>query len=311
MEVGLFVEPQAGGSYTRLVELAQWAEANGVDAFARSDHYLNMNESVEATDAIVSFGGLAAETESIRLVSLVSPITFRHPAVMAKSATTLDEMSGGRFSLGVGTGWMETEHAAFGLDLPELAERFERLEEALTVIRTAFDGGGTFTGTYYQLDLDTVAPPASDGLDIIVGGGGPKKTPTLAGRFADEYNMFLTDEETLTARHAVFADAARAAGRNPDDILVSFAGPGLFFASGAEHDAEIADRAAKRGMTTEDYLTLLDSRSIPHGTLDDAAEAMAMYASWGIGRYYVQEYAHLDDVGIDRLAPVFEAMRRR
>ena len=104
MEFGLFVEPQFGGSYDRLLELAQWSEAFGLDAFARSDHYLNGDSSFDTTDALISFGGLARETSSIRLVSLVSPITFRHPSVMAKSATSLDEMSGGRFTLGVGTG---------------------------------------------------------------------------------------------------------------------------------------------------------------------------------------------------------------
>ena len=311
MELGLFVEPQVGGSYQRLLELARWAEDQGIDAFARSDHYLNMDESAHATDALVSFGGLAAETSSIELVTLVSPLTFRHPAVMVKSATTLDEMSGGRFSLGVGTGWMEPEHVRFGLDLPSMSERFERLEEALAYITTAFSGGGSTSGTYYSLDLDSVMPRASEGLRVVVGGGGPKKTPTLAARFANEYNMFITNRETLESRLDVFRSAARSAGRDPSTILVSFAGPAMFFADEAEHDAEMAARAAKRGITTDEYTAMLSDRSIPHGTLEDGADAMAEFASWGIGRYYVQEYAALDDVNTDKLGPVFAALGRQ
>jgi len=311
VELGLFVEPQVGGSYQRLLELAVWAEDQGIAAFARSDHYLNMDKSAHATDALVSFGGLAVETSSIELVTLVSPITFRHPAVMVKSATTLDEMSGGRFSLGVGTGWMEPEHVRFGLDLPSVAERFERLEEALTYMTTAFSGGGTASGKYYSLDLDTVSPKASQNLRIVVGGGGPKKTPTLAGRFANEYNMFITDRETLESRLSVFRAAAESAGRNTSEVLVSFAGPAMFFATEAEHDAAISDRAAKRGITTDEYTAMLADRSIPHGTLDDGAVAMAEFESWGVGRYYVQEYAALDDVDTNTLGPVFAALGRQ
>ncbi|MDJ0792379.1 MAG: LLM class flavin-dependent oxidoreductase, partial [Acidimicrobiia bacterium] len=161
MELGLFVEPQVGGSYRELVNLAQWAESQGLDVFARSDHYLNGDESADTTDALAALAGVAVETSSIRLSTLVSPLTFRHPAVMAKSATTIDEISGGRFTLGVGTGWMESEHLAFGLDLPPMAERFERLEESLQYLRTAFEGGGTFRGDHYSLEAATVAPPGS------------------------------------------------------------------------------------------------------------------------------------------------------
>ncbi|MGI9667550.1 MAG: LLM class flavin-dependent oxidoreductase, partial [Acidimicrobiia bacterium] len=229
MELGLFVEPQVGGSYRRLVELAQWADAAGVDAFARSDHYLNMQESAHATDALVSLAGVAVETNDVRLVTLVSPLTFRHPAVMAKSATTLDEISGGRFTLGVGTGWMESEHEAFGLELPPLAQRFEMLDDALAYIRGVFDGGSHPDGTHFQSMRADIQPTASSGLKIVVGGSGPKKTPTLAGRYADEYNMFVTDAETLASRRDVLRSAATAAGRDPESILISFAGPAMVF----------------------------------------------------------------------------------
>ncbi len=298
-----------GGSYRRLVELAQWAERFGLDAFARSDHYLHMDHSAHATDALVSLAGVAIETDTIRLLTLVSPITFRHPAVMAKSATTLDEMSHGRFTLGVGTGWMESEHEAFGLDLPPLAERFEQLEESLAYIRTVFDGGGNFDGSHFSLDLPSVSPKASRGLRIVVGGGGPKKTPRLAGTYADEYNMFVTDHDTLEQRLDVMRKAATAAGRNPDTILISFAGPSFIYATEAEHAAALEERGAKREMTPDEYATFLDERSVPHGTPERARAAIDQMASWGVGRFYVQDMSPLDAIDLDELEFLFSALR--
>ena len=311
MELGLFVEPQVGGSYRELVDLAQWAESQNLDVFARSDHYLNGDESADTTDALASLAGVAVETSSIRLSTLVSPLTFRHPAVMAKSATTIDEISGGRFTLGVGTGWMESEHRAFGLDLPTIAERFERLAESLQYLRTAFDGGGTFRGDHYSLDADTVAPPGSAGLQIVIGGSGAVKTPTLAGRYADEYNMFVTDRESLDARVAVLRSSAEAAGRSPDSILVSMAGPAMVFASADEHRAALTERGERRDMTPDEYAAFLDERAVPHGTADDAAAAIERMASWGVGRFYVQEYKALTDIDLERLELVFTALRRQ
>ena len=309
MELGLFVEPQMGGSYRRLVELARWAEDFGLDAFARSDHYLHMDHSAHATDAMVSLGGVAVETSRIRLVTLVSPITFRHPAIMAKAATTLDEMSGGRFSLGVGTGWMQSEHDAFGLDMPPLGERFERLEESLAYISTVFDGGGQSSGEYYSFNHDSVLPKASSGLQIVVGGNGPRKTPRLAGAFADEYNMFVTDRESLEQRLEVMREAALEAGRSPDDILISFAGPGFVYATEKEHRQALEQRGAKRDMSPDEYAAFLDARSVPHGTPDQASSAIAQMASWGVGRFYVQEIPHLNDIDLDRLAVLFGALK--
>jgi alkanesulfonate monooxygenase SsuD/methylene tetrahydromethanopterin reductase-like flavin-dependent oxidoreductase (luciferase family) len=309
MELGLFVEPQLGGSYRRLVELAQWAESSGLDAFARSDHYLHMDTSAHATDAMVSLAGVALETDSIRLITLVSPITFRHPGVMAKSATTIDEISKGRFTLGVGTGWMESEHQAFGMDLPPLGERFDRFAEALAYIRAVFDGGGTVAGSHYSLDAPSVSPAASDGLKIVIGGSGKKKTPTLAGQYADEYNMFVTDAATLAQRVKVMRDAAEAAGRNPDDIKISMAGPGFVYEDEAAHQKALAERGAKRDLSTQDYAAFLDERNVPHGTAERAHEAIQRMSEIGVDRYYVQEVDALEDIDMDRLESVFGALK--
>jgi alkanesulfonate monooxygenase SsuD/methylene tetrahydromethanopterin reductase-like flavin-dependent oxidoreductase (luciferase family) len=308
MELALFVEPQLGGSYQRLVELAQWAEETGLAAFARSDHYLHGETTAHATDAMVSLAGVASETDSIRLVTLVSPITFRHPAVMAKSATTIDEISGGRFTLGVGTGWMESEHDAFGMELPPLGERFDRFAEALSYIRTVFGGGGTFDGSHYSLNAPTVSPSASDGLRIVIGGSGELKTPTLAGQFADEYNMFVTDAESLARRVGVMREAAEAVGRNPDDIMISMAGPGFVHEDETTHRRELIERGAKRDLSPNEYASFLDERNVPHGTPERAFEAIERMAEIGVGRYYVQEMTSLEDVDLGRLTLVFDAL---
>jgi len=298
-----------GGSYRRLVELAQWAEGFGLDAFARSDHYLHLDTSADATDALVTLGGLAIETERIRLVTLVSPITFRHPAVMAKAATTIDGMSNGRFTLGVGTGWMESEHDAFGFDLPPLNERFAMLDEALAYIRTVFAGGGEFFGDYYKLKHPTISPEASAGLEIIVGGTGPTKTPRLAGTYADEYNMFVSERESFQQRLGVMQQAALRANRDPDEILISFAGPAFIYESATEHATALGERGAKRDMTGKEYAAFLDARSVPHGTAEQAAAAIEQMASWGVDRFYLQEMSPLDDIETASLEMAFSALR--
>ncbi|MEN8112877.1 MAG: LLM class flavin-dependent oxidoreductase [Actinomycetota bacterium] len=308
MELGLMVEPQVGGSYARLRELAQWSEAQGLEAFARSDHYLDQERSAHATDALTSFGGLTETTSSIELVVLVTPLTFRHPAVIAKTATTLDEMSGGRFALGVGTGWMVGEHEAFGMDLPSLGERFDRFFETLSYLRAAFGGSSGFSGEYYQLDTIDVLPKPVN-VPIIIGGGGMKKTPAYAGRFADEYNMFVTDADTLNQRLDVMRSTAAAAGRDPSAVKVSMAGPAIVAQDDAAYGAILTERGAKRDMSATEYEAFLAEKNIPRGTPDEAASVVAHLEDLGIGRFYLQVYAALEDVDTDALGPVFQALR--
>jgi alkanesulfonate monooxygenase SsuD/methylene tetrahydromethanopterin reductase-like flavin-dependent oxidoreductase (luciferase family) len=308
MELAMFLEPQAGGSYDRLLELALWAEQKGLAAFARADHYLMGSKSAETTDALVSIGGLARDTSSIELVTLVSPITFRNPAVMAKSATTIDEMSGGRFTLGVGTGWMESEHAAFGMDLPPLKERFERLEESLAVITAIFAGGGRVDGTYYSLDVDEVHPSGSPNLRIVVGGSGKQKTPRLAGTYGHEYNMFVTDEATLSQRLGVMSAAADAAGRSPEDILISFAQQALIYEDESAHRRALAERGKKRDMTADEYSAFLDQMKVLHGTAETAKETIERMESWGVQRYYAQDLRPLDKIDLADMDMLFTAL---
>jgi len=308
MEFGLMVEPQVGGSYSELRDLARWAEDQGLAAFARSDHFLNQDASAPSTDALTTYGGLAEATNAIQLVVLVTPLTFRHPAVIAKTAATLDEMSSGRLALGVGTGWMQSEHDAFGLDLPPLAERFDRLGETLAYLHAAFTSNEGFDGRYYHLDpIDVLPRPAN--VPIIVGGGGPKKTPTYAGQFADEYNLFVTDRATLNERIGVMRSAATAAGRSADAVRVSLAGPVVVAPDEASYRTMLERRGARRGQTAVEYEAFLEDHNIPHGTPDEARASIEVLLSIGIGRYYVQEYRDLASIDASTLARSFSILR--
>jgi alkanesulfonate monooxygenase SsuD/methylene tetrahydromethanopterin reductase-like flavin-dependent oxidoreductase (luciferase family) len=309
MELALFTEPQVGGTYQQLVDLARWSEEQGLAAFARSDHYLNGSESAHTTDALTSIAGLAGATEKIQLVVLVAPLTFRHPGVLAKTAATLDEMSNGRFALGIGTGWMEAEHEAFGIELFTVRERFSRLFETLSYLRAAFSGAEGFSGRHYDLQpVDVLPRPAN--VPIIVGGTGMKKTPALAGRFADEYNMFAGEAAIIEQRLEVMREAASAADRKPGDIRVSISSPVIFAETEEAYRELLSERGAQRDLSADEYEAFLAERNIPRGTLDTIGEALDVYAGLGISRFYVQEYRALDEIDTAALAPIFNALRR-
>jgi alkanesulfonate monooxygenase SsuD/methylene tetrahydromethanopterin reductase-like flavin-dependent oxidoreductase (luciferase family) len=200
-------EPQLGGTYDDLLRFARHAETLELDSFARSDHLAWRGSPTAATDAFATLGGLARDTETIRLCVLVTPITFRHPAIIAKNAATIDQMSGGRLDLGVGTGWNQHEHDVLGLDFPDQSERWQRFEDSLSYLEAAFSDPSTeHRGRFYSLGTDVLPKPS--GIRIVIGGSGPKRTPTLAGHRADEYNTFIEDPEKISARVAVMRAAA-------------------------------------------------------------------------------------------------------
>jgi alkanesulfonate monooxygenase SsuD/methylene tetrahydromethanopterin reductase-like flavin-dependent oxidoreductase (luciferase family) len=294
-------EPQLGGTYEELLALARWSEANGLQSFARSDHYYSGREpKPDATDAFATLAGLARETESVRLAVLVSPVTFRHPAVIAKNAATIDQMSGGRLDLGVGTGWMEEEHSAFGLPFPDDAERWKRFEEALGYLDAAFgEGHGTFQGEYYSVDA-TVRPKPS-GIRLIVGGSGPKRTPTLAGEKADEYNCLIRPADEIADRIGVMREAA--AGR---PVAATVMGPALVGRTDQEYRDRLQAAAAKRGISPEEMEKRYVGAGIPVGTPARAAEAIAALEEAGVERWYVQ---WLEPSDPDGFAATIEAVR--
>lgn len=294
---------QLGGPYETLLEAARWAESHDLDAFAVPDHYLGRaaDPSAPAFDHLVHLAGLARETESIGLVVLVSPITFRHPAVLAKMGVTLDEMSGGRFTLGLGAGWMTEEHRLFGLPFPATGTRFDMLEEAFGYLRAHLSGSG-FSGRHYHLEAFDAAPRPTT-LRLAIGGTGPLRTPTLAGRFCDEYNVYAQPLDAMRERIERARASAAAEGRDPEAVLISAAAP-VVAAASAEGLRRIRGRAAEiLGVGLDEMDELLTRRGIPHGP--GARETLAAMAEIGVQRFYVQALVD-DPEGLDDL---FAALR--
>jgi F420-dependent oxidoreductase-like protein len=222
MRLRIFTEPQQGATYETLLKVAKATEDLGFDAFFRSDHYLKMGGVTGEpgpTDAWITLGALARETRRIRLGTLMTAATFRLPGPLAIAVAQVDQMSGGRVDFGVGTGWFDDEHTAYGIPFPSLRERFERFEEQLEIItglwRTPAGETFDFEGSYYRLaDSPALPKPAqAGGPPVLIGGAGPKRTPRLAAAYADEFNVpFAQPRETGAAFDRVRA-ACREAGR--------------------------------------------------------------------------------------------------
>lgn len=292
---------QVSGPYQKLLDGAAFARERGLVALALPDHYLmaltdEEAKTTAAPDAFVQLGGLARETTDIDLVMLVTPITFRHPGVIAKMAVTLDHMSGGRFTLGIGTGWMDREHEVFGFAYPDMKERFERLEESLAYVTAAFDPEAPgYQGEYYQLEPFPLAPPPSGKIPILVGGTGSHKTPRLAGQFADEFNIYPGPD--LADRLGRFRDAAIAAGRDPDAIRISSSGQVIAEATSAEFEDRMNEIAAEEGISREKLDAHFEKRQTPRGTYEQVNETLATFADLGIERFYFQGVFTKTDTG--------------
>jgi F420-dependent oxidoreductase-like protein len=252
MRLRVLMEPRHGARYEDILALALATEDAGFDAFFRSDHLMGVDPddpSYRPTECWTTLGGLARETTRVRLGALVGAAMFRQPGLLATIVASVDEMSGGRVELGLGTGWYEREHAAFGIPFPPRAERFYRLEEQLAVITGLWSGPGfSFAGTHYRIEDNRTPPQPTQRPHppIIVGGSGPKRTPAIAARYASEFNGALTaggGAEGLRERFARFAAACEAIGRDPADARRSAVLP---VACGAT-PAEVGRRAAVIG----------------------------------------------------------------
>jgi alkanesulfonate monooxygenase SsuD/methylene tetrahydromethanopterin reductase-like flavin-dependent oxidoreductase (luciferase family) len=302
MEYSLMTEPQMGGTYEQILRAARLAEAEELYSFARSDHLAWSREPApEATDAFATLGGLARETERIRLCVLVTPVTFRHPAIIAKNAATIDQMSGGRLDLGIGTGWNHHEHEALGIPFPESPERWERLVEAIDYLKAAFgQGHGRYQGRHYSLDLDVRPKPS--GIRLIVGGSGPKRTPTLAGTRADEYNVFVCPAGEAKAKIDVMRAAAE--GRVVEATMM---GPVTVAATDAELAGLLERAAARRKTGVDDVTRRWDDAGVIYGTPNRVAEKIAELEEAGVERFYLQ---WLDVAEYDGMARMLELVRR-
>ena len=291
VELRVFTEPQQGASYDDLLSVARTAEELGFGAFFRSDHYLTMGgEGLPGpTDAWTTLAGLARETGSIRLGTLMTSATFRHPGVLAIQVAQVDAMSGGRIELGIGAGWFTQEHTAYGIPFPDTGERFERYGEQLELVTGLWStkAGDTydFDGTHYQLkDSPALPKPVQTdghrgGPPVIIGGVGKVKTPRLAASYADEFNLPFVDEETTRAQFGRVRAAAEEIGRDPDSLTYSNA---LVLCVG-EDEAEVARRAAVIGREVDELRT-----NGLAGTPEEVVEKIQRYAALGAQRVYLQ-----------------------
>jgi F420-dependent oxidoreductase-like protein len=306
MDLRIFTEPQQGASYDTLLAAARTTEAAGFSAFFRSDHYLKMGDSSGLpgpTDAWLTLAGLARETESIRLGTLVTAATFRLPGPLAISVAQVDAMSGGRVDLGIGTGWYDDEHTAYGIPFPPLKERFEILEEQLEILtglwRTPVGETFDFEGQHHTISGSPALPkPVQDGgPPIIIGGGGPNKTPALAARFASEFNLPFAPKDLWVTQRGRVQDACRYIDRDPGELTYSVA---LVVCVG-ENEAEIARRAASIGREVDELRE--------NGVCGTPAEAVARLEEWGQAgaeRVYLQvldlhDLEHIELLGRDVL----------
>jgi F420-dependent oxidoreductase-like protein len=298
MDFRVFVEPQQGASYDDQLAVAQAAESLGYSAFFRSDHYLAMSGDglPGPTDSWVTLAGIARETSTIRLGTLVTSATFRHPGPLAISVAQVDAMSSGRVDFGIGAGWFEAEHLAYAIPFPPLGERFDRLEEQLDIITGLWTtpAGQTFDydGTYYTVkDSPALPKPAQDPHPpIVIGGSGTKRTPALAAKFAAEFNLAFPDLDFVAPQCGRVRDALAAAGRTPDDIIFSAA----FAVCAGRTDAELRRRADAISREVDE----LRANTPLFGTPAEIVDRLAPIVEAGVQRVYLQvlDLADLDHV---------------
>ncbi|MFE6860201.1 LLM class F420-dependent oxidoreductase [Nocardia sp. NPDC057668] len=286
MDLRIFTEPQQGASYDTLLSVAKATEDLGYDAFFRSDHYLAMGDAdglPGPTDAWITLAGLARETRRIRLGTLVTAATFRHPGVLAIQVAQVDAMSGGRVEFGLGAGWYEAEHAAYGIPFP--ADKFPRYEEQLAVITGLWNTPAgekfSFAGEHYTLtDSPALPKPAQDRIPVVIGGMGAKRTPRIAARYAAEFNAPFQSAQASAEQFERVRRAAKDIGRDPAEITFSNA----LIACVGTSDAEIARRAAAIGREVDE----LKENGLA-GTPDEVVEKISAYAATaGTSRIYLQ-----------------------
>ncbi|MFD4351693.1 LLM class F420-dependent oxidoreductase [Nocardia sp. NPDC058518] len=292
MDLRIFTEPQQGADYDTLLAVARATEELDFDAFFRSDHYLAMGDASGLpgpTDAWITLAGLARDTSRIRLGTLVTAATFRLPGPLAIQIAQVDQMSGGRIELGLGSGWFAAEHAAYGIPFPD--NRFGLLEEQLAVITGLWETkpGATFSfdGAHYQLtDSPALPKPVQDPVPVIIGGNGKVRTPRIAARYATEFNMPFASIADSAAQFDRVRAAVRKAGRT-DELVYSNA----LVACVGRTDAEVAARAAAIGREVDELKT-----NGLAGSPAEVVDKIAHYREIGAGRIYLQilDLADLD-----------------
>ena len=304
MDVGLMVEGQHDLDWDRWLHILHLAERLGFPSLFRSDHYF-INDQRASLETWTSLAVAARETSTIRFGPLVAPVTFRHPVDVGRMAAQIDLLSGGRFVLGLGNGWHQPEHDAYGIPFPERAERAARLGEAIHLMKAMWGPGPvSFDGRYYQLrDLDVLPKPAPGRPHLLIGGSGPKRTLRYAAQYADEWNTVSAPPETLAERIATLDSHCEAAGRDPASLRRTM----MTFAFVGPDDATIErNMALFPGMTGEGPLeekkAALRARGQVVGRTDEIVDQLGRLAELGFSEVQFQHLDFHDDTVPEFLA---------
>jgi F420-dependent oxidoreductase-like protein len=311
MRIALTIEGQEGVTWDEWLAIAGTAEAHGVESLFRSDHYAAvLSEGRSSLDAWATIAGLAAVTHRIRLGTMVSPVTFRHPSVLARMVTTADHISGGRVELGMGTGWYELEHRREGFPFHDVRTRFDLFAEQVEVVvrswtETAFD----FVGDHYSLSAQTALPRPvqTPHPPLLLGGSAKPRSAALAARFAQEYNTPGSSADECRARREALDRACADVGRDPASLPLSVVAACVIGETRTEVD-----------MRLRSVLQVLDDDRHPEelaaskpqwliGTVVEIAERIETYRAAGVERIYLQLLDHRDLAAIaligDQLLP--------
>ncbi|MGH2751788.1 MAG: TIGR03560 family F420-dependent LLM class oxidoreductase [Actinomycetota bacterium] len=300
MRICLMVEGQEGVTWQDWIGLARACEESGLEGLFRSDHYVStINETtLGSLDAWATICGLASLTGRIRLGTMVSPATFRHPSLLAKMVTTADHISNGRVELGMGGGWFLEEHSAYGFDFPPAGERLEILAEQLEIIHGQWsEEVFSFDGANYSLEgVHALPKPVQrPHPPLIIGGSGGPKSLALAARWADEYNTVFPTVEQARARRSALDGALRSAGRVPGDYTFSLMTTCIVGRDRAELEQRVRD-ALKRtedDTSVDGYLAEASNQRLV-GTTEQVAARLNEYSEAGIGRVMLQHLNHRD-----------------
>jgi F420-dependent oxidoreductase-like protein len=299
VRLALMIEGQEGVTWEHWVALASACEEHGVEALFRSDHYVSgFDDSRPALDAWATIAGLAAQTTKLELGTLVSPVTFRHPAVLARCAATADEISGGRVTLGIGAGWMEREHEAYGFEFRTAGERVARLAEQVEIVHQLLrEERVDFAGEHYRLhDAPGLRRPE---LPILIGGSAKPGTTGPAVRFADEYNTFFATLEEVRQRKQALDQACERAGRDPATLRYSLMAPCVVGRNERELQESARRVGARFGRDPQEVLERYGERG-PVGTVEQVIERLKEIEEVGFERVMLQHLAHenLDTVAL-------------
>lgn len=289
MQIAIFFEGQDGLNWTNWKRILEIAETGGYSGVFRSDHFTNARGPVkDALETWTSLTYAAATTKTIDFGPLVSPVTFRHPSMLALQAASIDVLAEGRLLVGLGTGWQEREHKEFGIDLLPLSERYERLEDNLEIITRLFqaDEPVTWQGTHYALENAYIQMKRKD-TRILIGGSGPTKTLPLVAKFADEWNANFLNFDKFKESNTILSEMIEKEGRQQSDVKRSLAIRAIY----AKDDATVAKKIEHIPLSREEIL----ARGIVLGTTSQVIDILGKWEEAGLERIMLQ-WIELDDL---------------